>query len=141
MCKQLSTITTYNRCTLYSIGVETLDRPNPQILTRLKQLGILRYRDSRGGLNKCRRVWDTYNGVHLNNITLPQAIHSVPIDMNRGNVKVADPKHRELSKVKQEEPVSTKAQKYLSVCSINPRSVKNFSYVTICNPMTLIWLQ
>ena len=133
MREQLSRITKFDRCTLNSIALTRLERPTPPVLRRLKQLGVLRYRDSRGGLNKFRRVWDTNKGVHLDNIiTLPQAIQTLNIDMNKSYIKVSDPKHRHLSKIKQVEPMPTKAQMYLSVCSLNPRSVKNKT-LSICD--------
>ena len=89
------------------------------------------YRNSRGGQNYNRRVWDTNNGVNLNNIkALPQAIPSIVTNRDCPSISSTYEKSNSINshnvvKVKYESSSNVKAQKCISVCSFNPRSVKN----------------
>ena len=127
----------YNRYSLYEIGKLSPTKPDTHTLATFKQLGILKFRGTRGGQNK--RTWDLNDGVNLKNIqTLPQEIPTiVPICTLSPNTNPENPRtnhenenssqHHDLTKIKCDSITVCKGQTYIKVCCINPRSVKNKS--------------
>ena len=112
-----------------------MERPNPPIFSRLKQLDIVRYRGTRGGHARVRRAWDTNQGVNANNLrTLPQAISTVLQEndnqtMNTLTItEIIDkgPKNNSnIIKIQCEPGNAAQMQTYMKICCINPRSVKS----------------
>ena len=146
----------YNKYELHDIRkfARGLSRPNNfTLFTKLKQLGILKYRGTRGGLRKFKPISEVNNGIKLNNLQLlPKHITTIVrprrseivkhadinfynhADINFYNQHFKTGKHNSsnLINIKYKAQNTVKGQKKLSVCSLNPRSVKNKT-ISLCD--------
>ena len=130
--EHISRIKRYSGCDLLTIGKGIIGKPNPRVITRLKQLHILQnkgnlfYRGSRGGKGTSRRLWDTNQGVNLNNLqTLPEQISTIITVPSIDRQFEARSNCDNLMKIKYSTSNVVKGQTNVKVCCLNPRSVKN----------------
>ena len=62
----MQSITQYNSFEIYKIGkLGKFKLYDDNLITKLKQLGILRYRGKRAGLPRVKSLLDSNQGVHL----------------------------------------------------------------------------